>query len=56
MKTQINPTNHGNPKRHPLGKNGEHAHNIIWDGDKIVGRPMRELTPEERELHKDILE
>lgn len=55
MKTQINPTNHGNPKMHPYGKNGEHAHDIIWENGKIVGRPARELTKKERKIHKDIL-
>lgn len=56
MKIQINPTNHGNPKMHPYGKNGEHAHDIIWENGKIVGRPARELTEKERKIHKDILE
>ena len=39
-----------NPKFHPYGKNGEHAHDYIWDGDKLVDRPMRELTDIERKL------
>ena len=53
---QINPTNHGNPKKHNFGKNGEHAHDVIWKNGKIVERPERELTEEERLQHKDILE
>ncbi|MEG0923546.1 MAG: hypothetical protein RSE98_00745 [Anaerovoracaceae bacterium] len=26
---EINTNNHNNPKTHPYGKNGEHAHDII---------------------------
>lgn len=55
MKYQINTTNHGNPKRHPYGENGEHIHDIIWENGKIVGRPVRELTAEERRKNRDIL-
>ncbi len=52
---QINPNNHGNPKRHPFGENGEHTHDIIWENKKIVGRPMRELTDQERKENSDML-
>lgn len=56
MKFQINTTDHGNPKMHPYGKNGEHIHDIIWKDGKIIGRPARELTDKERQQNKDILE
>lgn len=53
---QISNNNHGNPKMHPFGKNGEHAHDYIWDSSgKIVGRPVRELTDLERKENEDIL-
>lgn len=55
MKQQISTTNHGNPKTHPFPGKGEHMHDIIWDNDKIAGRPERELTEAEREENKDIL-
>ena len=48
--------NHGNPKTHPYGKNGEHAHDYAWSDDgKLLGRSERELTDKEREDNKDIL-
>ena len=52
---QVNNGPHGNKKRHPYGKNGEHAHDIIWEGGKIIGRPTRELTDAERKENADIL-
>jgi hypothetical protein len=55
MVKQINPNDHGNPKNHPYGINGEHVHDIIWEDGKIVGRPTRELTEKERKEHRDIL-
>lgn len=55
MIKQIHPTNHGKPKAHPYGKNGEHANDIIWKDDKIVDRPHRDLTDIERKEHADIL-
>lgn len=53
---QVSNGPHGNLKRHPYGKHGEHAHDIIWEDDTIVGRPARELTDFEREESSDILE
>ena len=53
---QVSNGPHGNKKRHPYGKNGEHAHDIIWKDGKIVGRPPREITDEERKESADILE
>ena len=29
----IHTTNHGNPKKHPYGKSGEHAHDYTWDSE-----------------------
>ncbi|MDD4390598.1 MAG: phage minor capsid protein [Eubacteriales bacterium] len=52
---QITNNNHGNPKKHPFGAKGEHAHDILWEDGKVVGRPVRELTEIEREENKDIL-
>ena len=53
---QVSNGPHGNKKRHPYGKNGEHAHDIIWKDGKIVGRSPREITDEERKESADILE
>ena len=52
---QITNNNHGNAKQHPYGKNGEHAHDIVWENGKIAGRPTRELTEDERKENEDIL-
>lgn len=55
MQKQIHPTDHYNPKQHPYGKNGEHSHDILWEEGRIVGRPAREMSLEERKEHADIL-
>lgn len=52
---QINGGAHGNLKKHPFGQHGEHAHDVIWDEDRIISREPRELTDQERKEHKDIL-
>lgn len=52
---QISNNNHGNKKQHPFGKNGEHAHDIVWKDGEIVERLVRELTTEERKENEDIL-
>lgn len=53
---QISNTDHGNPKQHHHGKHGEHAHDYIYnENGKLIGRPDRELTNEEREENGDIL-
>jgi len=54
MLKQINPTDHGKPKSHPYGNNGEHAHDVIWRGNKIK-RTTREINDTERKEHADIL-
>ena len=46
---------HANPKLHPYGKNGEHAHDYEWEDGKIVNRTTRELTDDERKESGDIL-
>lgn len=53
---QISNNDHGNPKQHPFGKHGEHAHDYIYD-DKgnLIGRPVRELNDAERKENVDIL-
>lgn len=52
---QVSNGPHGNRKQHPYGTNGEHAHDIIWKDGKIVDRPHRELTDNERKENADIL-
>lgn len=53
---QISNNNHGNPKQHPFGENGEHAHDYIYDeSGNLIDRPMRELNDEERKENDDIL-
>lgn len=46
---------HMNPKQHPYGNNGEHAHDCEWKDGKIVNRSTRDLTDQERRESKDIL-
>lgn len=55
MTRQVSSGPHGNPKRHPFGQHGEHAHDILWEYGQISGRPVRELTDQERKENKDIL-
>lgn len=53
---QISNNNHGNARQHPYGKSGEHAHDYVYDGEgKLIDRPTRELTENEREENADIL-
>ena len=52
---QVSSGPHSNPKRHPYGANGEHAHDIIWKNGQIVGRPARDMTEAERKENGDIL-
>lgn len=46
---------HGNPKQHPYGKNGDHAHDYEWKDGQIVNRTTRELSENERKESADIL-
>lgn len=52
---QISNNDHGNTKRHPYGNKGEHAHDYVYKDDKLIGRPTRELTENERKENLDIL-
>lgn len=52
---QISNGSHGNPKRHPYGNNGEHAHDIVWDENGKMTRSVREMSDGERKEHSDIL-
>lgn len=52
---QISSGPHGNLKKHPYGTHGEHAHDILWENGKIVGRPVRELSQQERKENADLL-
>lgn len=52
----IHATDHGNPKQHPYGTNGEHAHDYEWDSEgKLKNKTIRELTDDERKGNGDIL-
>ena len=53
---QISNNDHGKPKQHPFGKNGEHAHDYIYDDEgNLIGRPIRPLTDLEEKENADIL-
>ena len=52
---QISNNDHGNAKRHPYGNKGEHAHDYVYKDDKLIGRPTRELTENEKKENLDIL-
>lgn len=53
---QITNNDHGQPKKHPYGKHGEHVHDYIYDKTgKLIDRPARELTDLERKENEDIL-
>ena len=52
----IHTTDHGNSRRHPYGKYGEHAHDYDWDVEKkLRNKTTRELTERERKENGDIL-
>ena len=56
LKKEITTHNHGHPKQHPFGKNGEHVHDYRWpEGVGKPDRPSRDLTDEERRENRDIL-
>ena len=55
MYKQIHSGNHANPKQHPYGENGEHAHDYEWENGKIVNRTTRDLTKKEGKENSDIL-
>lgn len=55
LKLQIDSTDHGFPKKHPYGTNGEHAHVYTWKDGVLVSKETREITDEERKQNQDIL-
>lgn len=55
MIKQTHSSDHANPKLHPYGKNGEHAHDYEWENGKIVNRVTRELSDVEKKENSDIL-
>ena len=53
---QISNNDHGHPKAKRYGKNGEHAHDYVFDEKgNLIDRPMRELTDQERKDNADFL-
>ncbi len=57
IKTQIHGGDHGNSKRHPYGRRGEHVHDYTWfPGQKKPDRRDRSATELEYIQHRDILE
>lgn len=56
MVKQIHSGDHNRPDKHPYGDHGEHAHDYIWDdSEKHPNRDTRDITPQERIEHKDLL-
>lgn len=52
----VHTTNHGNPKTHKYGKDGEHSHDYEWDSNEsLKNKTIRELTQKERKENSDIL-
>lgn len=52
----IHATDHKNPKQHPYGRSGEHAHDYYWKPDQTLDRKTtRELSEIERKENDDIL-
>ena len=53
---QISNNDHGNPKRHPLGKHGEHAHDYVYTPEGACVRSgARDFDDDERKEVEDIL-
>lgn len=53
---QISNNHHNHKAVMEFGKQGEHAHDYIYDKDgKLIERPYRELTDDERKENADIL-
>lgn len=52
----IHTTDHGNPKKHPYGEHGEHAHDYEWNEDGTKSKvTSRDLNDDERKENQDIL-
>ena len=53
---QISNNGHGHKAEEALGNHGEHAHDYVFDvNGRLLGRPSRELTEQERKENSDIL-
>ncbi|MBQ7794720.1 MAG: phage minor capsid protein [Clostridia bacterium] len=52
---QVSNHNHGNPKMHPFGNNGEHYHDYVWIDEKANRSEAKELTDLEKKEHGDLL-
>lgn len=53
---QISNNDHGHPRAKKYGKNGEHAHDYVYnEKGNLIDRPMRELTDQERKDNADFL-
>ena len=52
---QISNNHHNHKPVMGYGDRGEHAHDYIYKDDKLVGRPHRELSEDERKENQDIL-
>ena len=47
---------HGNPKKHPFGDHGEHAHDYRWNEDgSLNNRTKRDITEKEKKENEDML-
>lgn len=56
-KIDLHTNDHGNPKMHDYGKNGEHAHDYDWNEDgSLKNKTTRNISDEEKERNGDILE
>ena len=55
MVKQVHSGNHGNPKTHNYGKNGEHVHVYEWQDGKIKRRYTRDIEDGERKEYGDLL-
>lgn len=53
---QITNNDHGQPKAHPFGKHGEHAHDYKYVDGVLLRGKARELTEDERKKAGDFLE
>lgn len=53
---QISNNHHNHQRAKKYGKNGEHAHDYVYDEKgNLIDRPMRELTDQERKDNADFL-
>lgn len=53
---QISNNDHGHSQAKKYGKNGEHAHDYVYnEKGSLIDRPMRELTDQERKDNADFL-